>query len=55
MCGLAMERDTEESTIKWLGNRPMRKAEMNGIGTGDLENKQQQEADIVILPVSCKK
>ena len=53
--GLVMNRDTEELTIRWLGRRPMRKEGMNGIGTGDLQNRQPQGADIVIFPVFCKR
>ena len=39
-----MDRNTEESTIRWLGRRPMRKEGMNGIGTRDLikENCKRQ-------------
>ena len=49
--GLVMERDTEESTIRWLGRKTMRKEGVNSIGTEDLENRQSQQADIVLLPV----
>ena len=32
----------------------MRKDQMNGIGIGDLGNRQPQMTDIVILPMPCK-
>ena len=55
MHGQVMDRDREESAIRWLGRRPMTKERMNGRGRRYLENRQQQEADVVILPVPCKK
>ena len=51
---VVMGIDKEETTERWLGRRHG-KEEMNGIGTGDHGNRQPQEADIVVLPVLCKK
>ena len=39
--GLVIDRYTEELTITWLGRRPIIEG-MNGIGTGDMENRQLQ-------------
>ena len=50
-----MDRDIEESTIRWLGRGPITEEEMNGIETGDLENRQPQVADIAIFATPCKK
>ena len=41
-----MDRDTNESAIRWLHRRPMRKEGINATGTGDLDNRKLQEQEI---------
>ena len=49
-----MNRDTA-LIIRCLGRRSMRTGGINGIGTGDPENRQTQAADTVILLTPYKK